>query len=729
MIHIIDCGFWEFSGIATEKRVYCFGAGKQLRAFVESNPNVEVTGVIDNYRWMDMDHITVGEKNIKVLSVEQFVQEYDGLCVVVITCPAYEEIIDQLDQIAELDGLDCYLDLFLEQYTEHFDKYPVSDRKENVIPKRIHYCWFGGGKLPEEYRKCMESWKGYCPDYEVIRWDESNYDISKNRYMKQAYEQKKWAFVSDYARVDVIYQYGGIYLDTDVELCASFDEFLKWDMFCGFEAPKAVNWGLGFGAVKGLGLLKDVLDEYGLRDFIKQDGSMDLTACPVLQSAVMKKYGFRMDGRPQQSGNTAIYPKEFFAPFTHMAGFGRRTVHTHSIHHYAASWLSADTKREFHKWEPLICKVRNHERYGAEDRYYAEKNKISKIKRFQIRENESSTDTAGGKAPADISVIAGNAGYELIVIHPVKGAEGTDTYLWSKRQNDMDWEACYDRIPPDSLLLLQHPFWQTQEMREPILERLKREKEVSIISLVHDVEQLRGIFNQPHMRREFEFMLRIADVLIVHNRAMEEFFLRLGVRREKIVRLQVFDYLFQSLEVGREFTPSIVIAGNMDPMKSNYIRKLSGLMGVKIHLFGPNYLEEEPCGHIEYHGTYSAEQLPCYLEGSFGLVWDGDSLETCSGETGNYLRFNSPHKLSLYLSADIPVIIWREAAQAKFVEENGIGILVDSLYEIPDRLLGMTGEEYQKYVDAVAVLSPQIRNGEYTRTALGNAEIYISKRN
>lgn len=722
MIHIIDCGVCEFLRTAAVKKVYCFGAGRQLRSFMENYPDISIAGVIDNYRWMDMDHITVGDKEIKVLSVEQFVREYDRLCMVVITCPVYDEIIDQLDQIAELDGMACYLDFFLQQYTEHFHEYPVPDREDNVIPKKIHYCWFGGAELPEKYRNYIESWKKYCPNYEIIRWDESNYDVSKNRYMKQAYDQKKWAFVSDYARVDVIYQHGGIYLDTDVELIASFDEFLKWDMFCGFEDTRMVAWGLGFGAVKGQKLLKALLDVYETRDFVREDGTMDLTGCPVLQSAVMERYGFKMNGRPQQLRNIAVYPKEFFAPFTHIAGFGRITDNTHSIHHYEGSWVDEGAKRRFHTWEPLICKVKNHGQEKVEDRRYAEKNKTSRIKRFQIWEYSAASDTAGSKAPGDICTIAGNAGYQVIGIHPIRGAAGTDTYRWSKRQNDMDWDNCYDSIPPGAVLLLQHPFWQEQEKREHTLDRLKREKQVSIISLVHDVEQLRGVFCRPYMEREFDYMLRAADVLIVHNEAMEKFFLSLGEKRERLISLGLFDYISFAVPKVRKLESSIVVAGNMDPQKSQYIHKLPKLTNLKIHLFGPGYPKQDICPKIEYHGSYPPEQVAEHLVGAFGLVWDGDSLDTCSGGTGNYLRFNNPHKLSLYLATGIPVILWREAAKAAWVEENKVGILVDSLYEIPDRLQEMTVEEYQRYVRAVDILSRRIRIGDNTKAALKAAE-------
>ena len=131
-----------------------------------------------------------------------------------------------------------------------------------MIPKIIHYCWFGGNEIPEHDKKCIESWKKYCPDYKIIRWDESNYDYKKNSYMREAYEAKKWGFVPDYARLDIVYEHGGIYLDTDVELVKNIDELLEHKAYMGFEVGgEFVSPGLGFGAEKNFPLFKKMMEE------------------------------------------------------------------------------------------------------------------------------------------------------------------------------------------------------------------------------------------------------------------------------------------------------------------------------------------------------------------------------------------------------------------------------------------------------------------------------------
>lgn len=135
------------------------------------------------------------------------------------------------------------------------------------IPKIIHYCWFGGGAISPENRKCMESWKKYCPDYKIIEWNDQNFDISTNRYAQQAYEAKKYAFVSDYVRLAVLYEYGGIYLDTDVELVRPLDELLELPGFMGFQTNNEVATGLGFGARKGNSVVQALLRDYDALDF------------------------------------------------------------------------------------------------------------------------------------------------------------------------------------------------------------------------------------------------------------------------------------------------------------------------------------------------------------------------------------------------------------------------------------------------------------------------------
>ena len=358
MINFIDCGRTNFIEQTKNKRLFCFGAGKYLQHFIDSNYGIDVEAIIDNFRYKDETPILIGDKSVPVISAEKFEEIYTEDCAVIITCLFIEDVLVQLDSIPKLDGMSCYVESFIEHVVEESEITILEMPQNPVIPKKIHYCWFGGNPMPEEYQRYIESWKKYCPDYEIIRWDESNYDIHKNTYISQAYEQKKWAFVSDYARVDILYQEGGIYFDTDVEVVAPFDKFLVWDLFCGFESKEYINFGLGYGSVKGQPVLKKVLEVYENMPFIQEDSSFNMTACPIIQSKILEEHGFEMNGQFQARDNVALYPKEFFSPFEGIKSFGNTTKNTHSIHHYSASWYDANQKRAVSEYENRIKKIK-----------------------------------------------------------------------------------------------------------------------------------------------------------------------------------------------------------------------------------------------------------------------------------------------------------------------------------------------------------------------------------
>lgn len=225
-------------------------------------------------------------------------------------------------------------------------------KEKNMIPKVIHYCWFGKGKYSDKIEKCILSWKKYCPGYKIICWNEDNYDVHKNKFVEQAYEKKKWAFVSDYARVDIVYHYGGIYLDTDVELIKSLDDILNCEMYAGMESKDFLALGLGFGAVKGHPYLKEIMEYYETREFIQSNGKMDLKACPVIQTEILMRHGLKKEDKYQKLEKCIVYPSEVFSPKSFQTGETNITSNTVSIHHFDMSWLNEKQKKNKEKeWE------------------------------------------------------------------------------------------------------------------------------------------------------------------------------------------------------------------------------------------------------------------------------------------------------------------------------------------------------------------------------------------
>lgn len=204
-----------------------------------------------------------------------------------------------------------------------------------MIPKRIHYCWFGGNQLPPKSQKCIESWRKFCPSFEIIEWNESNFDVRQNIYTAEMYQQKKYAFLSDYARLQIIYEQGGIYMDTDVELVRPLNELLREKAYFGYETMEYINTGLGFGAEPRSPVVKAMLEEYNY-----YSSGVEAIICTKLNTQALQKMGLTPNGRRTNIGEAAIYPIEYFNPYDDPTGRLNITKNTYSIHWYAKSWMS-----------------------------------------------------------------------------------------------------------------------------------------------------------------------------------------------------------------------------------------------------------------------------------------------------------------------------------------------------------------------------------------------------
>ena len=205
-----------------------------------------------------------------------------------------------------------------------------------MIPKTIHYCWFGRNPKPKLAEKCIASWKKYCPDYEIIEWNEDNFDITMNGYTRMCYEQKKYAFLSDYVRLLVVAEHGGLYFDTDVELLKSPDFLLEQDAFFGFETAEYVASGLGFGSVARGAAIEAMLAEYGPL----LDGTQGTVGCPRLNTSALVKLGLKQNGLQQTVTGAVVYPIDYFNPYESATGRLNKTKNTVSVHWYAGAWLS-----------------------------------------------------------------------------------------------------------------------------------------------------------------------------------------------------------------------------------------------------------------------------------------------------------------------------------------------------------------------------------------------------
>lgn len=227
------------------------------------------------------------------------------------------------------------------------------------MDKVINYCWFGGNPLGKKELACIESWKRFFPDYEIKQWDETNFDVMCCDYVREAYEAKKWAFVSDYARFAILYKTGGLYFDTDVEVIKSFDDVLDKGPFMGMETDPvaqegvtaktgfglSVNPGLGLFAVPGIGLYRAILDSYESDHFIKADGRFNYRTVVERVTEILLEKGLKPISEIQNVDGILIYPSAYFNPTDLKTGEVSITSVTHSIHHFEASWQPKSLRR------------------------------------------------------------------------------------------------------------------------------------------------------------------------------------------------------------------------------------------------------------------------------------------------------------------------------------------------------------------------------------------------
>ena len=222
-----------------------------------------------------------------------------------------------------------------------------------MIPKVIHYCWFGRNPLPQLAIKCIDSWKKYLPDYEIKEWNEDNFDVNIIPYTAQAYQAKKYAFVSDYARFWILYKYGGIYFDTDVEAIKPIDDIIEKGAFMGIEKEYkygiTVNPGLGLGVESGHPLYKEFMDYYSTYTFTDETGKMNMQTIVVYTTEILFKHGLANVPGIQNIEGIKLYPSEYFCPRDVITKRFHITKNTRTIHHYAGSWSNKKIKKKIKK--------------------------------------------------------------------------------------------------------------------------------------------------------------------------------------------------------------------------------------------------------------------------------------------------------------------------------------------------------------------------------------------
>lgn len=350
MIKIENIEFIEdFLKQTEKKRCVCFGAGRRLDEVCKDIPQLvgKIQYIVDNDLNLHGKDREVAGQIKSIFMPQKLYSENISDMLLIITCSYKEEIMEQLEQVEQLQDLSyCEIESLLDAVAWSAKCPPEGFRKNNSeeIPRKIHYIWFSENPIPALLQKNIDGWRRMCPDYEICLWNEKNYDIAQNAYMYQAYQNKRWSFVSDYARLDIIYREGGIYLDTDVEMIRRPDDLLYNDAFIGFERLSTVNTGSGFGAKKGFPLIREMRDYYQDIEFVNAEDPDDMILCPIYETNILQRHGLKLDGNFQIVSEMSVYPVMYFNAKSLYSNRLRVTKETISVHHCSWTWAGSKSK-------------------------------------------------------------------------------------------------------------------------------------------------------------------------------------------------------------------------------------------------------------------------------------------------------------------------------------------------------------------------------------------------
>ncbi|MDE7445440.1 MAG: hypothetical protein K2N15_07055 [Lachnospiraceae bacterium] len=335
----------------THRKIVLFGAGAIGNVVApEIFDRLGISQYIDCY--LDNDKTKWGTtiaacgKYFDIKSPD-YLEECSADTVILLNISRFSDVMEQLERMKCTTHMTCYIMPMMLIHNFCFQKSGGQANKtaEQRIPRKLHYMWLGGKKLPDNLVRCLESWKYYCPDYEIIEWNESNYDIGKHPFMEQAYKSGAFGFVPDYARLDILYNEGGLYLDTDVEIKRNIDNLLYQDAFCGVEKWQIINFGGLSGAVKNHPMIKKFLDARQDIFFIDDNGKLNKNTCGFYDTRVAVKEGYKLNGETQTISNMNIYAYDYFHPYDYMSGLLNETENTYSVHWFNGGWLDEAMKK------------------------------------------------------------------------------------------------------------------------------------------------------------------------------------------------------------------------------------------------------------------------------------------------------------------------------------------------------------------------------------------------
>lgn len=337
---------------------------------------------------------------------------------------------------------------------------------------------------------------------------------------------------------------------------------------------------------------------------------------------------------------------------------------------------------------------------------------------------DSGARNAGNKARNDVEEIVKREGYQPLLLTVEDWYQmGT---VKAQQHKAKALAQAFSQLKSGDQLLIQFPMLHHSFFTTRLVRKIQR-RGVQVYFIIHDLEALRyanldtvPLKHKIRVHLQESSLLKVADGVIAHNPIMKSVLVEKGIPEHKLVSLEIFDYLIPNYQEkdGLSKDQPIIVAGNLAQEKAGYLYQLPARPAY--NLYGVGFDESRALANETYFGSFLPDELPAALEGGFGLVWDGDSSETCSGVFGEYLRYNNSHKASLYLAAGFPLVVWRQSALSHFVLENGCGIAVESLHDLKETIDNLSDTDYKKLVDNAKRVGQEIREGHYLKTALVN---------
>jgi len=366
-MHFINCSYNDFINKTKNKKIIQFGASTAWGYYESLFPDIYAKVVEKTDYIVDNSDEKIGTewdvlgKRIQVKNPDVICDQQNFIILLTVRLGFQNKICEQLVSYNLPDEIECYsLQLMIYEGNEADNKCVYEYFKthtENQIPAKIHSFWFSGEEKPDKYKKCIDSWYKFCPDFEICEWNGDNYDVTKNKYMEQAFLHKKWAFVSDYARLDVVHQYGGIYFDMDVELIAPIDKMLNATAFFCRQNDGLLELGSGFGATKSHVLIKQMLNVYKELEFVNSDGTLDMTPQPSRLTSAFYNLGVTRTHNSQVINDTIFLSNDYFTCINGEPDKWSWKGTEMGIHWHNAGWMNIDKRQSIEVDKDIIKKL------------------------------------------------------------------------------------------------------------------------------------------------------------------------------------------------------------------------------------------------------------------------------------------------------------------------------------------------------------------------------------